>query len=93
MGFVTVTEVRMSADLRTAQVYVSVLGNDRERADSLEALASATGYLRREVGRALRLRYAPEIHFRLDHSLEQGSRIEQILETLSAERPEDDSEE
>jgi ribosome-binding factor A len=83
LGFVTITEVRMSGDLKTARVYVSVLGNDETRSESLDALNAAKGFLRREVSRALGLRYAPDMQFNSDRSMEQGSRIDELLEGLS----------
>jgi ribosome-binding factor A len=76
---VTVTEVLMPSDLKTARVYFSVLGGDAERLSADEALQRAAGFLRREVGRRCGLRYAPELHFFQDRSLEQGARVEELL--------------
>jgi ribosome-binding factor A len=76
---VTVTGVEMSPDLQSGRVYFSVLGGDAERDRAAEGLARAAGYLRREVGRRCSLRYAPELHFIADLSLERGARIEQLL--------------
>lgn len=79
MGFVTITQVTMSADLRTARVYFSCLGGSEQFAQTLAAFDRAAGFLRREVGQRCRLRYAPELHFFADRSAETGARIEEIL--------------
>jgi len=78
-GFVTVTEVRVTPDLKQARIYVSVLGTEGEQASTLAGLAAAAGYVRREVGQRLQLRRGPEIHFVLDRSEEYGQRIEDLL--------------
>jgi ribosome-binding factor A len=82
LGFVTVTGVEVSPDLRVAHVYVSVLGDDDDVTQALAGLNRAVGFFRRELGTSLSLRYIPELDFRLDHSLEQGLRIDQLLESL-----------
>jgi ribosome-binding factor A len=79
IGFVTVTGVDVTKDLRHARVYVSVMGTDGERASTLEGLASLAAHLRPRVARALRLRLAPELEFRLDQSVEHAARIETLL--------------
>lgn len=80
IGFATLTEVEMSPDLRSARVHVSVLGKDPEQfAKSVAALNHAAGHLRGLVGRNLSLRYAPQLHFVEDHTLERGARIEELL--------------
>lgn len=78
-GLVTVTGVDVTRDLRHARVYVSVLGSDEERAATFEGLRSVAHHLRGSIGRALRLRVAPEIDFRADESLAQAQRIEALL--------------
>jgi ribosome-binding factor A len=84
IGFVTCTRVEMSDDLRHAKVFVSSIGAEAEKARMLQGLSSATGYIRRHLGRALHLRYTPEISFVLDTSLEHGAKIAQILRQLHA---------
>jgi ribosome-binding factor A len=84
IGFVTFTRVEMSDDLRHAKIFVSSIGAEPEKARTLQGLASATGYIRRHLGRALHLRYTPEISFLLDDSLEHGAKIAQILRQLHA---------
>jgi ribosome-binding factor A len=79
IGFVTITGVQMSADLRTARIYFSCLGGPEEFDKVREGFDRAAGYLRREIGRRCRLRYAPELHFFPDRSAETGARIEKIL--------------
>ena len=76
---VTITDVEMPPDLKSARVYFSCLGGDDDRAKALQALRRAAGFLRREVGKNCELRYAPELHFSDDRSLEQGARVEELL--------------
>ena len=75
----TITDVEMPPDLRSARVFYSCLGGEEEREKAAEALRRAAGFLRREVGQRCRLRYAPELHFQFDRSLERGARIEELL--------------
>ena len=84
IGFVTFTRVEMSDDLRHAKVFVSSFGAEPEKARTLQGLSSATGYIRCHLGRALHLRYTPELSFLLDDSLEHGAKIAQILRQLRA---------
>ena len=81
-GLVTVTGVDVTRDLRHAKIFVSVLGSDTERAATFEGLASVAGHLRSRVGRALRLRDAPELVFREDQSVAHAARIESLLAGL-----------
>jgi len=81
-GFVTVTGVEASRDLRHANVFVSVMGTDTERAATLEGLASVATHLRSRLGRSLRLSNAPTLHFKLDESVARAARIESLLATL-----------
>jgi ribosome-binding factor A len=92
LGFVTVTGVEMSPDLRIAHVYVSVLGSDDDVKQSLQSLQRAAGFFRRELGASLSLRYLPELNFRSDDSLARGLRIDQLLDSLQQETPDDDEE-
>lgn len=83
IGFVTVTDVRMSRDNERATVYYTVLPDTTEqRARTAEGLASATGLLRRELGRVLTVRHTPELVFEADAVADQGRRIEEILAGL-----------
>jgi ribosome-binding factor A len=87
VGFVTVTGVDVTRDLRHARVFVSVMGSDAEKAATFDGLASTVGYLRSKVSRALRLRVAPEIEFREDDSIARAARIESLLAEIRAETP------
>jgi ribosome-binding factor A len=80
IGFVTITKVAVSEDLRQAKVYYSVFGGEKEKGDSFQGLESATGYIKRELGRRMRLKYMPEITFLFDDSLEYGAHIEELLQ-------------
>ena len=80
IGFVTVTAVQTSPDLRRARVFVSVLGNPGERRRSLQALDAAHGYLQRRVAAELRLKHTPALEFAYDDSVERGIRIAELLE-------------
>ena len=82
VGLVTVTAVEVTQDLRHAKVFVSVLGSDDERRATFEGLGSLAAHLRSRVARALRLRFAPEIEFRHDSSVERASRIEALLSQI-----------
>ena len=88
-GFVTVTAVDMTRDLRHATVYVSVMGSDAERAETTEGLTSVAVHLRSRVGRALQLQFAPEIHFKLDESVARAARIETLLAGIRLPPPSD----
>jgi ribosome-binding factor A len=80
VGFVTVTSVQTSPDLRHARVYVSVLGDEPTRAASLEGLRSAHGFLQRELGRQLTLKHTPALTFHYDDSVDRGMRIGELLD-------------
>ncbi len=86
IGFVSVTEVELSSDLRHAKVYVSVLGSEEERARTMEALQHAVGFVRSELAKRLRTYHTPEIQFRLDTSIERGTRVLQLLRELEGSR-------
>ena len=79
VGFVTVTAVETSPDLRHARVYVSVLGTDDERSASLEGLISAHGFLQRKVASELRLKHTPQLVFTEDDTVRRAARIERLL--------------
>jgi len=82
LGFVTVTGVEVTRDLRLADVYYSVLGTAEERVESSNALRSASPHLRAVVGREVRLKYNPELRFREDPAIAQGQRIEEVLRSI-----------
>lgn len=82
LGFVTVTGVDVSPDLKLARVYVTVLGDKTESKETLQGLTSATSYIRYKLGQSTSLRNIPDLLFKLDTSLEHGLRIESILESI-----------
>jgi ribosome-binding factor A len=93
VGLVTVTGVDVTRDLRQAKVFVSIMGSDAERAATFEGLESVASFLRLRVGKALRLRIAPDIQFRADQSVAHAARIEQLLAQIKQdERPAGDGE-
>ncbi len=82
IGFVTLTGVDMSPDLRHAKVYVSAMGSDAEKKASLAALNHAAGWIRHELGQRLRMKFLPEIVFITDSSQEYGERIDRLLDDI-----------
>lgn len=87
-GLVTVTGAKMSPDLKEVTAYVSVLGDERVKGETLEGLRAATPYLQREVGHRLRLRHVPHLRIVFDESIERGDRIETLIkEVHAAEKP------
>ena len=82
LGFVTVTAVRMSRDLKTARVFISVMGEEEERQATLEGLHRAQSFIRRLIGQRVRLRNTPELLFTYDDSMERGARIDSLLDSL-----------
>jgi ribosome-binding factor A len=83
IGFVTVTGVETSPDLRHARVFVSVLGSERKRAETLAGLAAAHGVLQSRIGRELRLKRTPQLTFEYDASVEQGVRMSKLIDELA----------
>jgi ribosome-binding factor A len=83
IGFITVTGVEITNDLSEAKVYLSILGTDQQKEDTLHALGRGTGFIRSELGKRIRLRIIPKLFFILDSSIAYGSRIEQILSKLN----------
>jgi ribosome-binding factor A len=82
IGFVTVMGVDLSPDLRHAKVFVSAMGTDRQKKESMEALDHASGWIRHELGQRIRMKFLPEIVFRPDTSMDHGERIDQLLEDI-----------
>src|SRR6059036_2797474 len=85
IGFVTVTGVETSADLRHARVFVSVLGSERKRERSLAGLTAAHGVLQARVGRELRMKRTPQLTFEYDPSVERGVRMTQLIDELAGD--------
>lgn len=82
VGFVTVTDVEVSGDLRHVKVFVSVYGDEESQSETMMALSNATGFVRTEIGRRIRLRHTPEIQFKIDESMERGARIFKLLKEV-----------
>ena len=87
IGFVTVTGVDMTPDLKQARVYYTVLGKEKERRETQRGLEHSAGYLQHEIAVRLKLRYTPKLMFRFDESLERGIVIEKILHDLKENEP------
>jgi ribosome-binding factor A len=97
IGFVTLTHVKVSADLQVARVYYTALGDLTARGRTARALERAAPFLRRQLAGRLRLRRAPDLHFHYDESIARGERVEQLLQEIHAaaeptEPPDDPSE-
>jgi ribosome-binding factor A len=86
IGFVSVVKVEVANDLRHAKVFISVLGDDSVKTESMKGVQSASGHVRTELGRIMRLRFTPELHFVLDESIEHGSRIAKLLVQVQEEQ-------
>jgi len=82
LKFVTVTAVSMTSDLRHACIHVSTLAEGEARQETMRALESARGFIRKRLASSLRLRFTPDIAFEFDTSIERGARIEQLLEEI-----------
>src|SRR5215203_2954294 len=82
IGFVTITDVETTPDLRHAKVWVSVIGGKADQRDTLRALQHSMGFIRHELGRTLRIKRIPELHVHLDDSAERGTRVLHLLHEL-----------
>lgn len=83
VGFVTITDVEVTGDLQQAKIYISVLGEEKQKHDTLIGLAKAKGFIRSEIGTRIRLRKTPELFFEFDEAIEKGNRIETILRGIN----------
>jgi ribosome-binding factor A len=90
IGFVTVTEVATSSDLRTARVFVSVLGSDEKRQKTLAGLAAAHGVLQARIASELRMKRTPQLTFEYDDSVERGVRMSHLIDELAPDDSDDD---
>jgi ribosome-binding factor A len=84
IGFVTVTDVEVSGDLRHAKIFVSILNGDKE--ETMAGLEATTGFVRKELGKRIRLRHVPEVIFRYDTAIETGTRVFKILEEINQDK-------
>ena len=85
IGFVTVTSVECTGDLREAKIYVSLMGSEQQVADCWKGLQSSLGFIRREIGKRIRLRFTPELSFALDKSLDYSAHIQELLLKIQRE--------
>ncbi len=90
IGFVTVTGVRVTADLRHAWVYYTAFGDDQARSATRAGLRSATPHLRTAIGKQVRLKFLPELEFEEDRTIESADRIDRLIEELHREAPDVD---
>jgi ribosome-binding factor A len=79
IGFMTITGVEVSKDLHVANVFYTILGDEKQVSESAQALSRVSHFIKRQLGKRLRMRYIPDIIFRYDHSLEYGAKIDNIL--------------
>jgi ribosome-binding factor A len=91
IGFVTITRVTVSDDIRLAKVYFSVTGSQAERERSLTGLNSARGYVRKELGKRMKLKHTPDITFHFDPSIEYAIHIAEVIQQLHREKGEDEN--
>jgi ribosome-binding factor A len=84
-NFISITGVEVSADMRYAKVFVSRLGTDSEKQETLSALTSASGFIRHELGERMKTRLIPELNFKLDDTIERADRVLRIIDTITAE--------
>ena len=90
IGFVTITSVDVTSDLRQARVYYTLMGSQEDRSQTQAGLNSCSSFIRQHLGRQLRLRIVPEIHFEYDASFDYGQNIERLLSEVKAEEQQDD---
>lgn len=93
IGFVTITDVELSDDLKNAKIFYSVLGDEKSKSDSSQALDRAVFFVQREIGKRMRLKYTPKMRFIFDNSLEKGARIEKRLEQIRLSQTEEENDE
>ena len=93
IGFATITAVDVTSDLHLARVYFTVMGDEKVRSETEKGLKSSIPFIRRELGKRLRLRYVPDLSFQYDSSLEYGNRIEALLQEINEQPGHGDSDE
>ncbi|MBB5335918.1 30S ribosome-binding factor RbfA [Pectinatus brassicae] len=82
IGFVTITSVDVSSDLRNARIYVSILGNDKQFEDTWQGLKNSVGYIRQELAKHMRLRYVPQLSFYPDTTMEYSAHIQKLINKI-----------
>lgn len=86
IGFVTITRIDLTGDLRYARIYFSILGDDDVKEESLKGIKSAIGFIRKLIAERMKLRYVPELYFKLDNSIEYSINLEKTFERIKNER-------
>jgi ribosome-binding factor A len=81
----SITEVQVTSDLRYAKIFISILGDDKQKEETLKGLQSASGFIRKEIGNNIKLRYTPEPIFYLDNSIERGVHIMKLIDKIKKE--------
>jgi len=85
VGFATITQVEATGDLRSAKIYVSLMGSDEQKADTWKGLQSSLGYMRSEIGKRIRMRITPELSLHIDESLNYSAHIQELLIKIKQE--------
>jgi len=85
LGFVTVTHVDVMPDLKSARVFFSIMGDEKSKSASQTALQKAAGFLQKEIGNVLKLKYTPKLHFCIDDSLDRGLEIDEVIRKIHNE--------
>jgi ribosome-binding factor A len=93
VGFISLTRVELSKDLQNANIFVSILGNEEVAGQVMEALAKGAGFVRTMLGKRMRMRTSPEIHFKLDDSIAHSARIRSLLNDVRGDEPADETDE
>ncbi len=91
IGFVTITAVEVTRDLSIAKIFFTVVGDETVRRESEKGLRSSIPFIRREIGRRIRMRHVPEIRFEYDKSIEYGNRIESLIQEIHEQKADDSS--
>ena len=86
IGFATITRIELTGDLRYARIYFSILGDDKAKEESLKGIKSAVGFIRKLIAERIKLRYVPELYFKLDNSIEYSIELEKTFERIRHER-------
>ncbi|KYO65765.1 30S ribosome-binding factor RbfA [Thermovenabulum gondwanense] len=89
-GLISVTKVEVSKDLRHAKIFLSIFGNDSEKEEIISTIQKAEGFIRKELGSRIRIKFLPELSFKLDESIEYGIHISKLLKDISQETKEEE---
>ena len=89
---VSITNLKLTNDLKHAKIYISVLGTNEDKKNALTALVSATGFIKREIGNRVKMRCVPDMHFELDNSIEDGMHLTKLIDDVVKDIHKDDSE-